>query len=330
MEKYLKLANYSLDLIDKGIMTENGRRDFDIIDFYDLAREFGIVGVDVYKIIKSVRDYLAPADYKKLLVFSSNNVGFSKNSVDNRMNPIINECCIKELLDEIVVFNAEVTNGYYVEGTGKLISAEEKLAVLERLYESQTEITYKGFRTGLKRIANNYSLENVFENKISNDLEIISKVIAGIENGVMMEDGNIRPFDIIDYFTLNNENLYSFIKRADKLIAPKEKRALYIFARKSLGEPMGKFSGKLMEATAQKNKESVINTKVVCNCEFDDNGKLIPYSGREITLEEKMEIISLLETFDYDFIPNLFNIAVHRIANNIPLYNDDKNMSKNI
>lgn len=327
MDNYLKLAHYSLDLIDKGIMTEDGIREFDIIDFYDLAKEFGIVGVEVYKIAKSVRDYLSPMDYKKLLAFLTNNVGFYKYSVDNRMNPIIDKCCIKELLDEKIIFNAEVTNGSYVEGTGIEFSSEEKLAVLERLFQFGTEVTYKEFHTGLKRIANNYSLENVFENKISHDLEIISRIIDGIENGVVMEDGNIRPFDIIDYFTLNNENLYSFIKRVDKLIAPKEKRPLYIFARKGLGEPMLKFSQELVETTAQKNKESVLNTKVVCNCEFDDKGT---YSGREITLEEKLEIISLIDTFDYVFIPNIFNVAVHRIENNIPLYNNDNDMSKNI
>lgn len=128
------------------------------------------------------------------------------------------------------------------------------------------------------------------------------EMVPMIKNGIKLEDGSIRPFDILDYYAITSININELWNIAKSKISPSDYSILGKFVNKN------GFDKKV-------DYEFEYNTKYWINLQYDLNGNIIPNTGREVTLEEKEGIINYLKN---NFIPitnNTYHAALNRWMN---------------
>ena len=117
-----------------------------------------------------------------------------------------------------------------------------------------------------------------------------------LENG-FEENGKKRKFDIIDYYNITSIPLSNIINIASKKLN-----------RKQLYELKKLKTGFLYSDKYNSSEEkAILEEKRIIGVKFDNNGKMIEGSGREITIEEKMNIINYLKQI---------NLSVNRMTYN--------------
>lgn len=131
----------------------------------------------------------------------------------------------------------------------------------------------------------------------------IKKIVYQIINGIELENGEKKEFDLLDYYRitkLNFEELEHILKRFH--LNPDEYRNIKTFIAKNRKD------NKLSPTDLQK----IYNMKQVIGVEFDKKGNIIPGSGREVTAEEKQNIVKYL---NYNHIPvtnRTYNLALRQ------------------
>lgn len=133
------------------------------------------------------------------------------------------------------------------------------------------------------------------------------EIVRNIENGVKIEDGSVREFDIIDY--------YSYTK------LPPNKMVFLL--RKYANTPsllfLKKFAGKndndyvLRESDIQKK----LDDRTVFNCKFDENGKVIPGTGFEISDADKLFIFDYLRKNNIPVTDLTYSAGLRRFKNGV-------------
>lgn len=142
--------------------------------------------------------------------------------------------------------------------------------------------------------------------KQSSKLEAGKKVLELLKNGVADHEGNIREFDIVDYYeivkllpmTLYNSLSSEFWDQID----PDSLKTLYAFAVRSQND-------------VKNTVKSIMEVKHFVPC----NGEM-----REITDEEKMTVIKYLKSKKLPLTANTYAIMLKRYLNNGIVFNDTK------
>ena len=148
--------------------------------------------------------------------------------------------------------------------------------------------------------------------KIKFIAEEIENIAYLLVNGIELENGETRKFDLIDYYECTNiktTRMYSYLssKRLmfDDMLCfdiSKIKRFLNgINTNAFLNNPI--------------DEESKIND-VVKFAEKDENGKIIENSFRIITEEEKKSLIEYLKSHEIPLIEGTYEAGIRRIRNN--------------
>lgn len=150
------------------------------------------------------------------------------------------------------------------------------------------------------------------------DLEIITAVIEGINSGVLMEDGRVRKYDIFDYYELTHESIYDLLSITKGSINNGKAVAnLYKWIRKQVGtEDKSEYSSDLARDMNEKAINDFIEEKI-SRYQIGENGEF--GACREITMEEKLQVIDFVNNEGIPFTECLGNRAIDRIVNNIPL-----------
>ena len=140
--------------------------------------------------------------------------------------------------------------------------------------------------------------EKEYENGLDNELIELG---YRLENG-FDEDGKKRKFDIIDYYNITSIPLSNIINIATKKLSRNQLYKLKKIKKAFL------YSDKY---NSSEEKEILEETRII-GVKFDNNGKMIEGSGREITLDEKLNIINYLKQINLSVNRMTYNAAFKR------------------
>ena len=148
-------------------------------------------------------------------------------------------------------------------------------------------------------------------------ISISKNIMDNIKNGVL-ENGEIRSFDLLDYYrttTYDRTTILKVLKDVDPLDAK-----IYIsFLRK--------YSNSIL-LDERKIKE-ILNSNQIIGIEFDKDGKPILGSGYEVLKEEKEYVINYLKDNNIPLYDDVYNIALKRYLNGNLVLDSKKSKSKN-
>lgn len=148
--------------------------------------------------------------------------------------------------------------------------------------------------------------------------ENIRKIVECIKKGIQ-ENDRIRDFDIIDYYLITKLNFYEIERISKSILSSEEMRCLKTFITKN----------KMIKPI---DVNQIMNEKNIVGVQTDEKGNLIEGTGREITVEEKQEVINYLHQNDIPINTKTYRVALKRYINNNLFKNDEdiNNVSKKI
>ena len=120
---------------------------------------------------------------------------------------------------------------------------------------------------------------------------------TGIDN-----NGVKREFDIVDYYEYTKLSFDELLNITKGKLSSADYRILRMFIAKNKND-------REMSANDIAN---IYKNKTVVGVEFDKFGKVIPNTGREITLEEKQNIIRYLKRKNIPITNKTYNIIYRR------------------
>ena len=110
-------------------------------------------------------------------------------------------------------------------------------------------------------------------------------------NGIVLKDGTVKDFDIVDYYNLFSENIS---KLYDEKEGQPEQRILKGFILKNIGGVVISAKGSDSRLADKHRVKELMATDIELFAKFDQNGNYIPNSGRKITEEEKIQAYDFL------------------------------------
>lgn len=141
------------------------------------------------------------------------------------------------------------------------------------------------------------------------------EIVNAIENGVQMSDGSFRDFDIIDYYTITK-------------LEPKK---MVFILRKYSDSPrllgLKKFANR-NENDYKFKKEDIerrLLDRTIFNCEFDDEGRVIPNTGFEISDADKFFVLDFLREIDVPITELTYSAGLRRFRNGVFKHEESKN-----
>lgn len=171
------------------------------------------------------------------------------------------------------------------------LKIEEFKKYVEILKDNDTELydLYSKKQELLKTRRYNFILEK--------SLEIVNLIINGI-----VVDGKKRDFDILDYYEHTKMDFNEFLGLIKGKISLSEQKLVM------------RFVGKYHNNRELKSNEisNIYKTQTIIDVEFDKYGNIIPGSGREITTEEKQNVIMYLNSKNIPITNSTYNIAFRR------------------
>ncbi len=156
------------------------------------------------------------------------------------------------------------------------------------------------------------------KNKIKS-LAYIPEILNMLKNGVIDSNGQVREFDLIDYFMMVDLDFESLVKGIREDISVEDLKIFRKFTQRN----------KYFTENFQTEINEFLNSTLEVNCEFDNNGNSIANSGRIITQEEKTKIMEFLIENHIPLNRRTFSIALKRYLNN-NLFVDYEPLKENI
>ncbi|MBO6195254.1 MAG: hypothetical protein J6O56_02765 [Bacilli bacterium] len=158
-----------------------------------------------------------------------------------------------------------------------------------KLYDKKLYKLYKDTKT---------KKEIEFSDGLDDELEELGlRLINGYE-----ENGKKRKFDIIDYYNITSIPLSNIVNIASKKL---NRTQLY---------ELKKIKNGFMHSDKYNSSEekAILEEKRIVGVQFDKNGKIIEGSGREISLDEKKNILEFLKKNNISINRMTYNAALKR------------------
>lgn len=127
------------------------------------------------------------------------------------------------------------------------------------------------------------------------------QIISLMKSGVVENDKR-RDFDLLDYYSMTKLNFDEFLHIIKDRLNTSDYRILRSFFAKYKND-------KELKAYDLAN---IYDSKTTIGVQVDAKGRVIPNSGREVTLEEKKGIIRYLRFHNIPITSNTYNIAFRR------------------
>ena len=142
--------------------------------------------------------------------------------------------------------------------------------------------------------------------------EEIEKIACLVTNGIELENGEKRNFDLIDYYECTD--------------IPPKKLYVYISAKRVLFGDLSRFDISevkkyLFKITSNPflqnpiNIENKLSENIEYNCKKDENGKLLPGTGETVTEEERVSLIEYLASNNIPLNEGAYSAGIKRIMN---------------
>lgn len=151
----LQIAKDLVERIKNGVECENGeKREFDIVDFLNLY------GLDIIKFYAEVKDYLPYEERKVVSLFYAKYIPSKFIEYTDSIS-LSNEYDYHIMMNTTYIENVELDENYnVVPGTGKLITEEEKMKIIEYFESFGVRVTYKMLCCAIKRVGKGYDLSD--------------------------------------------------------------------------------------------------------------------------------------------------------------------------
>ena len=144
--------------------------------------------------------------------------------------------------------------------------------------------------------------EERIKNQIRDDLVSRTlKVIDMMKNGVV-ENGVKREFDLTDYYRYLPLDFDKMLRIVRDSINTED--------YKNLGMYIGTIKND--KELSENEINGIYSMKTIVGVQFDEENKAIPGTGREITVEEKQNIINYLKTNNIPVTNKTYNIIYRR------------------
>ena len=153
-------------------------------------------------------------------------------------------------------------------------------------------------------------------------LNVLEEILYEIRNGVVLKDGTVRSYDILDYYQNPYINSVMDINTNFDLIRNSIERKDLITFRKFMSE---NHPGTLLDSTMIKDMFSI---KYEINTLKDKNGMPIPGTGRVITNNEKRMMIDYIIQNNLPLRSKIYKLALSRYISNELVLEDTKKLKK--
>lgn len=198
---------------------------------------------------------------------------------------------------------------------GYLLSSMSLREYLQR--NNMSDLSFKTYASIVRK--NDLDLFNKLSMKVKSDslLEterfknMIKTLVNYIESGYTLSDGTVKEFDIIDYHIYTHYSLKELLNKAKNIIDEKDYAKLKSF---SIKYP---FTAVWSDRTIN----NYYDTKLYFDTKMDDKGNII--SSRELTNENKEEILNFLMDNNVPIYQRTINVAEKRFLNNT-LYTEER------
>lgn len=152
-----------------------------------------------------------------------------------------------------------------------------------------------------QRIAKKYKEDSMKEER--EKLVMLGKlIINAIKNGITHDDGRKRKFDIIDFY----------------ITTPLSFNELFYIIRDDLNIDEIRIYRKFQQVN-NKNEEINLNqlytSRQIFGLKFDENGNAIPETGREVTNEEKENLVNYILGAGLPLTNDVYDAALDRWRN---------------
>lgn len=145
--------------------------------------------------------------------------------------------------------------------------------------------------------------------------ENIKRIAECIKTGIVEENNVVRDFDILDYYSMTKLSFEELEKLSKPILNNDELRCIKTFITKNKNiKPLG-----------PKGIEEIMSQKNIIGVEKDDRGNIIEGTGREITTEEKQQIINYLNQNSIPLNTKTYRVALRRYIDN-KLFENEENL----
>lgn len=167
-------------------------------------------------------------------------------------------------------------------------------------YDRCVEIVRKNNPVLFKKYVTMIQREN--ERKSNEYVAKINEMMFYMENGIPVDDGDNRSFDLLDYFLFTTMDYNKMIRLLDIVMKDKDSRPMRTFITKN----------KVIREAIPVTVHSILNEHLEIGVKKDERGNLLVGSGSIITEEEKKYIIHYLNRNQIPFHYQLYQLALTR------------------
>ena len=139
--------------------------------------------------------------------------------------------------------------------------------------------------------------------QISNGVEVINK----LQNGVLLEDGSIRDFDLIDYYEMMNIKPKAAVNLLKKYISNHQLVGLKIFSQRYLED----------KELTPKDVSIKLNERLEINCQKDKRGIFVRGTGKVISDDEKLAVINYILNKRIPLTDGTYESGLARVKKNV-------------
>lgn len=148
------------------------------------------------------------------------------------------------------------------------------------------------------------------------------KIVQQLINGVQLDNGEIRDFDMIDYYELTSMPPETFLNVVKNELSPKERLIFIKFIKSNTN-------------LVPLNLIKLYSMLQILDVQFDEKNRTIPGTGRVIEQFEKENLINYLKAMDIPLNMCTYNAALKRWKNGYlvmptPFYEDVSISSKKV
>lgn len=160
----VELANKIINAVKNKIELADGRvREIDAIDYYLLSDE------EFASFVENVEEELSVQDKKILQKYGYSLLGRHKNQ--RRFEPVfekpMDKFKVEEIYNQKYIVGVKFDEfGKYIEGSGRVISEEEKTEAFDYIKKLNCPFSEKMFKAVITRIVNDIPLDNSIENNV--------------------------------------------------------------------------------------------------------------------------------------------------------------------
>lgn len=149
-------------------------------------------------------------------------------------------------------------------------------------------------------------VENAQSQRFAIIVSKLNQIVSGIRNGIIMQNGDQRNFDIIDYYMIQKFNVDVVKNISAEALNERDYNCLNQFIIKN----------KIAEKNAPLNIKMILSETTIVDCKKDKNGNLLIETGRMIKEEEKLSVIEFMKSNHIPLNKRTYNVAFRRYLKN--------------